>query len=79
MQHQDAKTTYLVDVSNTLSVVELSVLGGVDSLNLDEALVLILSNLRSINIRLTYFSILPSVAEDGTLNVKSGRSVRHCL
>ena len=41
------KRTYLVDVSNTLSVVELGVLSGIDTLDLDEALVLVLSNLGS--------------------------------
>ena len=44
------QSTYLVHVSHTLAVVELSVLSGVHTLNLDEALIFILSNLASMPI-----------------------------
>ena len=43
--NQVGSVPHLVDVSDTLSEVELGVLGGVDSLNLDEALVAVLSDL----------------------------------
>ena len=45
------RAIHLVDVSDTLSEVELSILGGVDSLDLDEALVAVLSDLGSKCIR----------------------------
>ena len=49
--NQVGSVPHLVDVSDTLSEVELGVLGGVDSLNLDEALVAVLSDLGSKCIR----------------------------
>ena len=49
--NQIGNVSHLVDVSNTLSEVKLSILSGVDSLNLDEALVAVLSNLGSKCIR----------------------------
>ena len=45
--NQIGNVSHLVDVSNTLSEVELSILSGVDSLNLDEALVAVLGDLAS--------------------------------
>lgn len=73
--NQVGSVPHLVDVSDTLSEVELGVLGGVDSLNLDEALVAVLSDLGS-RINATTNGP-PSVAENRSLHMKSRRSIRH--
>ena len=73
--NQIGNVPHLVDVSNTLSEVELSILSGVDSLDLDEALVAVLSNLGSrMNAMLNG---PPSVAENRSLHMQSRRSIRH--
>ena len=46
---QETDNTYFVDISDTLSKIEFCILGSVHSLNLDEALVFILSNLASMS------------------------------
>ena len=46
-QGRNCKKTYLVDEENTLTQVEFSILGSIDSFNLNEVLVGVLKNLRS--------------------------------
>ena len=58
--------TYLVHVSDTLSKVELGVLGGVHSLNLDEALVAVLGDLASTRLAHNHRSF-PTFCNRGSL------------
>lgn len=65
----------LVDVSNTLSKVELRVLSGVHSIDLNQSLVGVLKHLRSKLQRMK--NLPPSESQENSLNVQMRGLLRH--